>query len=60
MTPVHEAVLAVLDGGGALFFRVIADRVGGRAAARRRDGAALGLTDRRSPRRSGTWSGRAG
>ncbi len=26
MTPVHEAVLAVLDGGGALFFRAIADR----------------------------------
>ena len=27
MTPVHEAVLAALDGGGALFFRAIADRV---------------------------------
>ena len=27
MTPVHEAVLRVLDGGGALFFRGIADRV---------------------------------
>ena len=27
MTPVHEAVLAVLEGGGALFFRGIADRV---------------------------------
>ncbi len=27
MTPVHEAVLAVLDGGGALFFRALADRV---------------------------------
>ncbi len=27
MTPLHEAVLAVLDGGGALFFRAIADRV---------------------------------
>src|SRR6202034_3070202 len=26
-TPVHEAVLAALDGGGALFFRAIADRV---------------------------------
>jgi len=27
MTVVHEAVLAALDGGGALFFRAIADRV---------------------------------
>jgi ATP-dependent helicase Lhr and Lhr-like helicase len=27
MTPVHDAVLAVLDGGGALFFRALADRV---------------------------------
>ena len=27
MTPVHEAVLAALDGGGALFFRMLADRV---------------------------------
>ncbi len=27
MTPVHEAVLGVLEGGGALFFRGIADRV---------------------------------
>jgi ATP-dependent Lhr-like helicase len=27
MTPVHESVLAALDGGGALFFRSIADRV---------------------------------
>jgi ATP-dependent Lhr-like helicase len=26
VTPVHEAVLAVLDGGGGLFFRAIADR----------------------------------
>ncbi len=26
MTPVHEAVLAALDGGGALFFRALADR----------------------------------
>jgi ATP-dependent helicase Lhr and Lhr-like helicase len=26
MTPVHEAVLQALDGGGALFFRAIADR----------------------------------
>ncbi len=27
MTAVHEAVLAALDGGGALFFRALADRV---------------------------------
>jgi ATP-dependent helicase Lhr and Lhr-like helicase len=27
MTPVHEAILKALDGGGALFFRGIADRV---------------------------------
>jgi ATP-dependent helicase Lhr and Lhr-like helicase len=27
MTPVHEAVLAVLEGGGGLFFRMLADRV---------------------------------
>jgi ATP-dependent helicase Lhr and Lhr-like helicase len=27
MTPLHDAVLAVLDGGGALFFRALADRV---------------------------------
>jgi ATP-dependent Lhr-like helicase len=27
MTPLHEAVLAALDGGGGLFFRAISDRV---------------------------------
>jgi ATP-dependent helicase Lhr and Lhr-like helicase len=27
MTPVHQAVLSVLSGGGALFFRALADRV---------------------------------
>jgi ATP-dependent helicase Lhr and Lhr-like helicase len=45
MTPLHDAVLAALDGGGALFFRALADRV---AAQMRGDGgsaAALGLTD---------------
>jgi ATP-dependent helicase Lhr and Lhr-like helicase len=26
MTPVHEAVLAALDGGGGMFFRMLADR----------------------------------
>src|SRR5579859_2154270 len=29
MTPLHEAVLEVLSGGGALFFRMISDRVAG-------------------------------
>jgi ATP-dependent Lhr-like helicase len=32
MTPVHEAVLAVLAGGGALFFRALADQVTARLA----------------------------
>ena len=27
MTPLHEAVLEVLSGGGALFFRMLSDRV---------------------------------
>jgi ATP-dependent Lhr-like helicase len=38
MTPVHDAILGVLDGGGALFFRGIADRV----VARITDSAAAG------------------
>jgi ATP-dependent Lhr-like helicase len=29
LTPLHEAVLAALDGGGGLFFRMIAQRVAG-------------------------------
>src|SRR6478672_7857859 len=29
MTPLHEAVLAVLDGGGGMFFRMLADRAAG-------------------------------
>jgi ATP-dependent Lhr-like helicase len=46
MTPVHDAVLSALDGGGALFFRGIADRVTARPGASSRqaaaaDGAAL-------------------
>jgi ATP-dependent Lhr-like helicase len=28
LTPLHEQLLAALDGGGALFFRALADRVG--------------------------------
>ena len=44
MTPVHEQVLAALDGGGALFFRALADRV---AAARADQSAkALATADR--------------
>ncbi len=31
-TPLHEAVLAALAGGGALFFRTLADRVARRCA----------------------------
>ena len=34
-TPVHDAVLAILDGGGALFFRALADRVTALLAADR-------------------------
>ena len=33
MTPVHEAVLSILEGGGALFFRALADRVVDRVTA---------------------------
>ena len=33
MTPVHEAVLEALSGGGALFFRALADRVVDRVTA---------------------------
>ncbi|HET7017152.1 MAG TPA: DEAD/DEAH box helicase, partial [Streptosporangiaceae bacterium] len=46
MTPVHEAVLGVLDGGGALFFRAIADRV----VARITDTASAGGSGGSSPR----------
>jgi ATP-dependent helicase Lhr and Lhr-like helicase len=38
VTPVHEAVLAALDGGGALFFRAIADRVVAKVTAGYADG----------------------
>ena len=40
MTPVHEAVLSVLGGGGALFFRALADRVVDRVTAPSRPGRA--------------------
>ena len=35
MTPVHNALVSVLDGGGALFFRGLADRVAAALAADR-------------------------
>jgi ATP-dependent Lhr-like helicase len=41
MTPLHEAVLAVLEGGGGLFFRMLADR----AAALLPEAERRGLTD---------------
>jgi len=49
MTPVHEAVLAALGGGGAMFFRGIADRVASAlatqaAASAAPDGTAAGAT----------------
>jgi ATP-dependent helicase Lhr and Lhr-like helicase len=50
LTEVHEAVLAVLDGGGALFFRGLADRVVARVTAAAADqGAGTGLGPARSP-----------
>jgi len=42
MTPLHEAVLAVLDGGGGMFFRMIADRAAGLLPEAER----RGLTDK--------------
>jgi ATP-dependent Lhr-like helicase len=50
MTPVHEAVLAVLEGGGALFFRGLADRVVAKvtSAEADHDGSASG-DDSRTP-----------
>ena len=39
MTPLHEAVIAAFDGGGALFFRALADRVTAPARPRAPDGA---------------------
>jgi ATP-dependent helicase Lhr and Lhr-like helicase len=45
MTPVHDAVLAALDGGGALFFRALGDRVAAELRGGGASAAALGLTD---------------
>jgi ATP-dependent helicase Lhr and Lhr-like helicase len=39
MTPLHEAILAVLDGGGALFFRALADRAAAWLGGQRPDPA---------------------
>ena len=56
MTPLHEAVLEVLSGGGALFFRMLSDRV---AALRGGSGAqARSLPDDGEvAAASGTWCG---
>ena len=56
MTPLHEAVLAALDDGGAVFFRMLAERVAGLAAG---GGAARRHPTPTWPRRSGTCCGRA-
>ena len=45
MTPVHDAVLAALDGSGALFFRALGDRVAAELRGGGATAAALGLTD---------------
>ncbi len=42
MTPLHEAVLAVLDGGGGMFFRMVSDRTAGLLPEAER----RGLTDK--------------
>ncbi len=44
ITPVHEAVLAVLEGGGALFFRGLADRVAAWLAADQATGDQAGAS----------------
>ena len=44
MTPVHDAILRALEGGGALFFRGIADRVG--ASLSGEGATSLAATDR--------------
>jgi ATP-dependent Lhr-like helicase len=51
MTPVHEAALRALDGGGALFFRGIADRV----AASLADQSVGGRTSRDRDVASAIW-----
>ncbi len=53
MTPLHEAILAALDGGGALFFRALADRA---AAAARDKAPADGPADPRADPAGGSSS----
>jgi ATP-dependent Lhr-like helicase len=48
VTPVHEAVLAALDGGGALFFRALADRATAWLGSRQADGQGQGDQDQGS------------
>ncbi len=58
MTPLHEAILDALGGGGALFFRALTDRVASACwPGSQHCGAAGQLATRPSRRRSGTWSG---
>jgi ATP-dependent helicase Lhr and Lhr-like helicase len=45
MTPLHDAVLAALDGGGALFFRALADRAGAQLRAGGGLAVTAGVTD---------------
>ena len=58
MTPVHDAVLAALDGGGALFFRAIADRVAA-GLADQSSKALAAARPRRRQRHLGPGLGRA-
>jgi ATP-dependent helicase Lhr and Lhr-like helicase len=58
MTDVHEAVLATLDGGGALFFRGIADKVAAARAAQPERTAAVTDPDIASAIWDLVWGGR--
>jgi ATP-dependent Lhr-like helicase len=58
MTPVHEAILGVLEGGGALFFRGIADRVAARMADQTAKALAANDRDVASALWDLVWAGR--
>jgi ATP-dependent helicase Lhr and Lhr-like helicase len=51
MTPLHEAVLAALDGGGALFFRALSDRAASQAGLANDQALAAAIWDL-------VWAGR--
>ena len=55
MTPLHLAVLEALGGGGALFFRMLSDRVASLLGGQLPPLSCL--TTGRSPTRSGIWCG---